>query len=1304
MTSSGSSSSSGDDPDTAAPAPGSSSKRPSKQQRLFDALDGASLVLTTASLGLSAALCALCINHTNLAWAGVLLLGFIVAAPVVVGALILARNHWLVVALRYCLSVAALQRDSGLGFANVRSRVLRCVLSGLSSCLLGLVGLVVALYLTACYVVTAVLSVPLLDVALLVSLVPWSRRRFISQDLVFLESYKPARALVAVLLQALPLAVISLLLLSAGLSSHSATPTEAAAARSTNSSSSSSSSSSTNASSNSSSSLQQHTLPAAVFSREAAAAAAAAAASVTAGSSSSNGAPAAAAAAAPAAGRLGAVGLGAGGVLPTVQVIASEEQGGDVQLTVVVPPVPGAVPPAGGSTSSSTGSTPFNAAGFPLLGLGVFSNTTGSRRQGSLRRSGYGSSSYSGHSLVVTVPSWGAICDAARQLPAPLLCAAAAVGLADAALVLALLLLGCRVARVGLARQLALTLRLKGGLRLPDYVAEEALAQMLKDGGRRLHLSNVWYWGGGGGSGSGRLPLVPRYLFPPDGGWLVPGQMCHLAAQAYSSLADSSCGGSSSSSGSNVEVLEIEHAASQDVAVLLRGGLAALPQLSAVSLNWCALGPGCLPPHLLLASTRLASLTLAARCSGAAGAPDCPLASLGIVKCQMSSTSVRAIAAGLAANSSLKSVKFSGNLGGKPAALAFAAALQANPGTLQHLNLSFNKLCPSGGDALANAIASAQPRAAAAGGSSSGRGLQRLVVQRKEVGGAGLRALVQGLRRCTGYTGKLSLRVLQQPNPGVGQGEGSGPGALEPCVVQLVELPVVFVVHEDQEVLMSESWVAPLLARLQGQQQEGSSEGVQEGGSCSEHGSGTAAAAAAADHTVITMLDNPARQQQQQQRQQMLWLTWSGKALVAAAATDGTSTASLLLLLLSAAADAADATGSDAAASSSSSSSSNHKAVLVSSFASSSSSSKPAVGGSCSGSSSGSRLKQQQQQQQQQGQGLPNADILEPERPCDSVAAALRNVEGLAVADLAGLPLGNKGVKAVASALQDASSLQQLLLQDTGVLEEGAVALAAALIKRANATARPAGAAAAAAAAAVGAAGHVASGSTPAASTTEHGRSRHHRRQLGSSSSHQQQQQQPIDRRGSRQTAGAAVAAAAAAAVDRILQQQQPACLNALQVLDLSSNTICDAGATALAAAVSSGACPQLRHLSLNDNRYPFDWSTIMQLQRLEMIQSGLRVELGAPSTCGSSSSSASSECSDDLCGVCLDAPNSLHIRSCSHQLCIDCYKQLVRTAAGGGAGSSSRQLQQLGRAGCPACPFCRTPMTGFMYSAWAEE
>lgn len=39
--------------------------------------------------------------------------------------------------------------------------------------------------------VTAVLSVPLLDVSLLCSLLPPVRRRSLAADLVFLESYKP---------------------------------------------------------------------------------------------------------------------------------------------------------------------------------------------------------------------------------------------------------------------------------------------------------------------------------------------------------------------------------------------------------------------------------------------------------------------------------------------------------------------------------------------------------------------------------------------------------------------------------------------------------------------------------------------------------------------------------------------------------------------------------------------------------------------------------------------------------------------------------------------------------------------------------------------------------------------------------------------------------------------------------------------------------------------------------------------------------------------------------------------------------
>jgi hypothetical protein len=144
-----------------------------------------------------------------------------------------------------------------------------------------------------------------------------------------------------------------------------------------------------------------------------------------------------------------------------------------------------------------------------MMSLGGFGSTNTTRRPGSFRGSGF-SSGYNNNNLVITVPGWGAICDAARQLPAPLLYAAAIVSLLDAVLVVVLLLLGCRVARVGLLRQLGLTLRLKGGLRVPDYVAEEAMCQMLKDEGTRLHLSNVWYWGSSSSNAGGKLPLVPR--------------------------------------------------------------------------------------------------------------------------------------------------------------------------------------------------------------------------------------------------------------------------------------------------------------------------------------------------------------------------------------------------------------------------------------------------------------------------------------------------------------------------------------------------------------------------------------------------------------------------------------------------------------------------------------------------------------------------------------------------------------------------------------------------------------------------
>jgi len=142
-----------------------SSRRRSKPQQkpwrhcqpVHDALDAASLALTTASLALGAVLCALCLQYPSLAWIGVALLGFTIAAPVAVGGIILARNHWLVVVLRYCLSVAALQRDSGMSFAAIRYRPLRQVLSGVLTGVLGLVGVVVAVYLSACYVVSGLL-------------------------------------------------------------------------------------------------------------------------------------------------------------------------------------------------------------------------------------------------------------------------------------------------------------------------------------------------------------------------------------------------------------------------------------------------------------------------------------------------------------------------------------------------------------------------------------------------------------------------------------------------------------------------------------------------------------------------------------------------------------------------------------------------------------------------------------------------------------------------------------------------------------------------------------------------------------------------------------------------------------------------------------------------------------------------------------------------------------------------------------------------------------------------------------------
>lgn len=64
---------------------------------------------------------------------------------------------------------------------------------------------------------------------------------------------------------------------------------------------------------------------------------------------------------------------------------------------------------------------------------------------------------------------------------------------------------------------------------------------------------------------------------------------------------------------------------------------------------------------------------------------------------------------------------------------------------------------------------------------------------------------------------------------------------------------------------------------------------------------------------------------------------------------------------------------------------------------------------------------------------------------------------------------------------------------------------------------------------------------------------------------------------------------------------------------------------------------------------------------------------------------------SDDLCGVCFDRPNGLHVLGCGHLLCIPCYRRVLQTPASGGTTGSS----------APSCPFCRGRIDGFVYADW---
>lgn len=95
-----------------------------------------------------------CMSAGGLLWAAILCLAAITVPIAVVGGVVVARNRWVAVALRYCLSVAMLRQGGGLDFSSIKSKSLRWATQGVVYAGLAVVGLVVAVYLTICYVVS----------------------------------------------------------------------------------------------------------------------------------------------------------------------------------------------------------------------------------------------------------------------------------------------------------------------------------------------------------------------------------------------------------------------------------------------------------------------------------------------------------------------------------------------------------------------------------------------------------------------------------------------------------------------------------------------------------------------------------------------------------------------------------------------------------------------------------------------------------------------------------------------------------------------------------------------------------------------------------------------------------------------------------------------------------------------------------------------------------------------------------------------------------------------------------------------
>jgi hypothetical protein len=86
------------------------------------------------------------------AWLGLLALLALLAPLCTAAALVLARNHWLAVALRYVVGVLLMRSSAGLRLRCLaRCRPLQGAVAWVGLSLLAAVGLIVAVYLGTCY-------------------------------------------------------------------------------------------------------------------------------------------------------------------------------------------------------------------------------------------------------------------------------------------------------------------------------------------------------------------------------------------------------------------------------------------------------------------------------------------------------------------------------------------------------------------------------------------------------------------------------------------------------------------------------------------------------------------------------------------------------------------------------------------------------------------------------------------------------------------------------------------------------------------------------------------------------------------------------------------------------------------------------------------------------------------------------------------------------------------------------------------------------------------------------------------------